>query len=216
MTLSKIIDGYGASLLRNVGIHLGFVLISVAAGFLLGLVFGILLSRIPKYSKIILPVLSVFNTIPGIVFIGILFLYLGMISLTVVIALSIYAMFPVLKNTFVGLTNVEPQYIEAAKGCGMSPVQALFKVELPLALPTVIGGLRMATIYTVSWAVLAAMIGLGGLGEFIYQGISINENSLILLGAVPAAIVAIILGLLIDRLQKLVTPRGVRKGAKQR
>jgi len=155
----------------------------------------------------------VFNTIPGIVFIGILFLYLGMVPATVIIALSIYAMFPVLKNTYVGITNVEHQYVEAARGCGMSSAQILFRVELPLSMPTIIGGLRMATIYTVSWTVLAAMIGLGGLGEFIYQGIGLNQNELILMGAIPAAVLAILLGALIDMLQRRVTPRGIRKEA---
>lgn len=199
-------------LIEAIGIHLMYTLVSVSMGFLLGLVLGILLSRMPKLSKIILPVLSIFNTIPGIVFIGVLFLYLGMQPLTVLIALSIYAMFPVLKNTFAGLTGVDPQYTEAARGCGMSRMQSLMQVELPLAMPTIIGGLRMSTVYTVSWAVLAAMIGQGGLGDFIYQGVSSNDNMLILQGAIPAAILAFVLGSLVDALQRRVVPRGMRKG----
>jgi osmoprotectant transport system permease protein len=134
--------------------------------------------------------------------------------MTVIIALSIYAMFPILKNTYVGITNVEQQYVEAARGCGMNRRQILFRVELPLSMPTIIGGLRMATIYTVSWTVLAAMIGLGGLGEFIYQGINLNKNELILLGAIPAALLAIALGFIIDILQRRVTPRGIQKEVK--
>jgi osmoprotectant transport system permease protein len=205
---------YGGELLRNIGIHLMYVFASVFFGFILGIVLGVMLSRAPKYSKIVLPILSVFNTIPGIVFIGILFLYLGMVPMTVIIALSIYAMFPILKNTYVGITNVEQQYVEAARGCGMNRRQILFRVELPLSMPTIIGGLRMATIYTVSWTVLAAMIGLGGLGEFIYQGINLNKNELILLGAIPAALLAIALGFIIDILQRRVTPRGIQKEVK--
>lgn len=186
---------------------------SVSVGFILGVVLGILLSRLPKnLSKLILPILSIFNTIPGVVFIGLLFLALGMQPITVLIALSIYATFPVLKNTYAGLSSVEEQYIEAAKGCGMSPIQSLVRVELPLALPTIIGGLRMSTVYTVSWAVLAAMIGQGGLGTFIYAGVSANDNGLILLGAVPAAILAFVLGSLVDALQRRAVPRGMRKG----
>ena len=186
---------------------------SVSVGFILGVVLGILLSRLPKnLSKLILPILSIFNTIPGVVFIGLLFLALGMQPITVLIALSIYATFPVLKNTYAGLSSVEEQYIEAAKGCGMSPIQSLVRVELPLALPTIIGGLRMSTVYTVSWAVLAAMIGQGGLGTFIYAGVSANDNGLILLGAVPAAILAFVLGSLVDALQRRAVPRGIRKG----
>ncbi len=193
--------------------HLGFTLVSVFVGFVLGVVLGILLSRLPKnLSKLILPILSIFNTIPGVVFVGLLFLALGMQPITVLIALSIYATFPVLKNTYAGLSSVEEQYIEAAKGCGMSRIQSLVRVELPLALPTIIGGLRMSTVYTVSWAVLAAMIGQGGLGTFIYAGVSANDNGLILLGAVPAALLAFVLGSLVDALQRRAVPRGMRKG----
>ncbi|MEG2037522.1 MAG: ABC transporter permease, partial [Ruthenibacterium sp.] len=163
---------YGDMLIKALFVHSGYVLVSVAIGAAAGLLFGIALSRVPKYSNVILPILSVFQTIPGIVFIGILFLYLGMVPATVIIALSVYAMFPVLKNTYTGILGVEPRFLEAARGCGMSPMQVLLRVELPLALPAIFGGLRLATIYTVSWAVLAAMIGLGGFGDFIYQGVS--------------------------------------------
>ncbi|MEA4893597.1 MAG: ABC transporter permease [Peptococcaceae bacterium] len=210
--MTAFFEVYGKMLANSILTHIFYVFVSVSIGFCLGLALGILLTRIPKYSQVILPVISVFQTIPGIVFIGTLFLYIGMVPLTVIIALAIYAMFPVLKNTYVGIMNVEPQYTEAARGLGMSNSQVLFQVELPLAMPTIIAGLRMSTVYTVSWAVRAAMIGLGGLGDFIYRGISSNNNTLIIAGAIPAAILAVILGLLIDRLQKKAVPRGLRKG----
>lgn len=211
-SLSTFFDIYGDMFVSSIQKHLFYVLVSVSIGFVLGLFFGILLSRAPQLSAITLPLISVFQTIPGIVFIGILFLYTGMEPITVLIALSIYAMFPVLKNTFTGLLGVDAQYKEAAQGCGMSPAQQLLRVELPLAMPTIIGGLRMSMVYTVSWAVLAAMIGLGGLGTFIYQGVQSSNNALILLGAVPAALLAFLLGGLIDLLQKHVVPKGLRKG----
>ena len=212
-SLSTFFDIYGDMFVSSIQKHLFYVLVSVAIGFVLGLFFGILLSRAPQLSAITLPLISVFQTIPGIVFIGILFLYTGMEPITVLIALSIYAMFPVLKNTYTGLLGVEKQYLEAAWGCGMTPNQRLYKIEIPLALPTIIGGLRMSTIYTVSWTVLAAMIGQGGLGTFIYTGISANDNGLILMGAIPAALLAFILGSLIDALQRKVVPKGMRKEA---
>ena len=209
--MRALFDMYGAALVKDIGIHTLYVLVSVAIGFALGLVLGILLSRVPKWSGLILPVLSVFQTIPGLVFIGVLYIWWGGVYPTVIVALSVYAMFPVLKNTYTGILGVEQRYIEAAKGCGMSAFQALLKVELPLAMPTIIAGLRMAAIYTVSWAVLAAMIGLKGLGDFVYQGVASNNNTLILLGAIPAAILAIVIGAVIDLLQKKVTPRGLQK-----
>ena len=209
--MRALFDMYGAALVKDIGIHTLYVLVSVAIGFALGLVLGILLSRVPKWSGLILPVLSVFQTIPGLVFIGVLYIWWGGVYPTVIVALSVYAMFPVLKNTYTGILGVEQRYIEAAKGCGMSAFQALLKVELPLAMPTIIAGLRMAAIYTVSWAVLAAMIGLKGLGDFVYQGVASNNNTLILLGAIPAAILAIVFGAVIDLLQRKVTPHGLQK-----
>ena len=209
--MRALFDMYGAALVKDIGIHTLYVLVSVAIGFALGLVLGILLSRVPKWSGLILPVLSVFQTIPGLVFIGVLYIWWGGVYPTVIVALSVYAMFPVLKNTYTGILEVEDRYVEAARGCGMSRFQTLMKVELPLAMPTIIAGLRMAAIYTVSWAVLAAMIGLKGLGDFVYQGVASNNNTLILLGAIPAAILAIVFGAVIDRLQKKVTPRGLQK-----
>lgn len=213
--MRDFLDTYGLLLLKAIGIHTIYVVASVFFGFILGLLLGILLSRVPKWSGVILPVVSVFQTIPGLVFIGVLFLWMGMVPATVIIALAIYAMFPVLKNTYTGLLGVAPQYVEAAKCCGMSPVQQLVKVELPLALPSIFAGLRMAAVYTVSWAVLASVIGLGGLGEFIYQGTASNNSTLILLGAIPAAILAVLIGSLIDFLQKKITPRGLRKEVKE-
>ena len=209
--MRALFELYGAALVQDILIHTLYVLVSVAIGFALGLVLGVLLSRVPKWSNVILPVLSVFQTIPGLVFIGVPYIWWGGVSPTVIVALSVYAMFPVLKNTYTGILGVEDKYVEAARGCGMSPFQTLLKVELPLAMPTIIAGLRMAAIYTVSWAVLAAMIGLKGLGDFVYQGVASNNNTLILLGAIPAAILAIVFGAVIDRLQKKVTPRGLQK-----
>ena len=209
--MTKFFQQYGDKLVHAIIIHLEYVLISVSIGFVIALILGTILSRFPRLSKIIIPIISVFQTVPGIVFIGILFLYVGMVPATVIIALTIYAIFPILKNTYIGILGVSQEYKEAARGCGMSPWKVLIRVEFPLALPAIIGGLRMSTIYIVSWAVLASMIGLGGLGDFIYIGVSTNNNTLILAGAIPSAIIAVGLGLLIDAIQKKVIPKGLRR-----
>ena len=210
MTLQHFMETYAAKLVKAIGIHLGYVVLCVSIGFAVAMVLAILFSRAPKISKVVMPVLSVLQTIHGIVFIGILLLYLGMRPRTVIIALSIYAVFPVLKNAYAGIVGVEERYREAARGCGMNQLQRLRHVELPLAMPNIIGGLRLSTVYTVSWTVLAAMIGQHGLGDFVYRGVSSNNNELILQGAIPAAILALVLGGLVDLLQRHVVPRGLR------
>lgn len=196
---------YGQKLIAAIGVHFLYVLTAVSIGFIVALALGIFLSRVPGIAKVVIPLISVFQTIPGIVFIALLFLWLGMVPAAAVAALAIYAVFPILKNTYVGLLSVPDSLLEAARGCGMSKMQSLFEVELPLATPSIIGGLRMSTVYTVSWAVLASMIGLGGLGEFIYIGIATNNNALIIAGAVPSGIMAIALSLLIDFVKKKMT-----------
>lgn len=214
MIMSKFISLYGQRLLTAIGTHFVYVIVSVSIAFVIALLLGILLSRAPGWATVIIPVLSVFQTIPGIVFIGLLFLVLGMVPSTVIISLSIYAIFPILKNTYVGIIEVPDQYKEAARGCGMSAFQILVKVEIPMALPSIISGLRMSTVYTVSWAVLSAMIGLGGLGEFIYAGVSSNNNTLIIAGAIPAAIMAVGLSKLIDLLRNVLIPKQIRRDLK--
>lgn len=212
--LSQLLNSYGPQLLQAIGVHMLYVLVSVGIGFVLGLALGVLLSRVPRWAFLLLPVISVFQTIPGLVFIGLLFLAFGMQPITVIIALSIYAIFPVLKNTYTGILQIDPKYLDAARGCGMNSRQRLWQLELPLALPGIMAGLRMSAIYTVSWAVLAAMIGLGGLGDFIYQGTSSNNDLLILLGAIPAAVLALLCGALIDWLARRFSPYKLRKEAK--
>ena len=212
MTIWDFLYKYGDKLIEAIVTHLQYVFISVTIGFVIALILGIVLSRFQGISKVVIPVLGVFQTIPGLVFIGVLFIYLGMEPITVIVALSVYAIFPILKNTYTGIVSVDPDIKEAARGCGMNNMQILFKIELPLAMSTIFTGLRMSTIYTVSWAVLAAMIGLGGLGEFVYRGIDTNNNVLIIGGALPSALLAVLLGFLVDFIQKLITPRGMKGG----
>jgi osmoprotectant transport system permease protein len=212
LTFTDFLERYGDHLLRAVYVHLQYVFISVGIGFVFAFIIAIFLSRFPKISHVTIPILGIFQTVPGLVFIGTLFIYLGIKPITIIIALSIYAVFPILKNTYTGIINVSESLKEAALGCGMSSMQILYKIEIPNAMSSIISGLRMSTIYTVSWAVLAAMIGLGGLGEFVYRGIETNNNVLIIGGAIPAAILAMILGFIIDFIEKQITPRGLKEG----
>lgn len=196
------------NILAQTLVHIKFVVVSVVIGSTIAILLASILSRNAKVARVVMPIVSIFQTIPGIVFIGVLFVYTGMRPLTIYIALSTYAIFPVLKNTYAGIMDVDKGILEAARGVGMTKWQSLWRVELPLSMNSIFSGLRMATVYTVSWAVLAAMIGQGGLGEFIYIGIGTNIQAYILMGAIPAAILALVMGYSIDLLQKIVMNRG--------
>lgn len=202
---------YTPRLINAILTHLMYVLVSVSIGSTIAIILAILLSRSKKMAKYLIPILGIFQTIPGIVFIGVLFIYIGMTPITVLIALSIYAILPVLKNAYTGIVTVDESLIEAGRGCGMNQWIILMRIELPMSISSIIAGIRMSTIYTVSWAVLAAMIGQGGLGEFIYIGINSNMKQFIVMGSVPAALMAIGLGYLIDKVQIILTPRGLRR-----
>ncbi len=202
---------YGQKLLIATMEHIVYVLLSVGIAAVAALLLAAAFSRFKKAARILMPLISVFQTVPGIVFIGLLMFRFGMTELTVVLALGIYAVFPILKNAYQGLIEIDESYIEVARGLGMNKRQIFFRVEIPMAMPAIFSGLRMSLIYTVSWAILAAMIGQGGLGEFIYRGIDANVKEYIVIGSIPIAILAILFRLLIDGLEKKVVSKGLQK-----
>lgn len=190
--------------------HLELVGISVFVGIIVSVPLGIFLSRNRRLASPILALAGTIQTIPGLVMLGFALIFLGIGMLPALVVLSLYAILPILRNTYTGITEVEESYIEAAKGIGMTNLQILLKVELPLSLSSIIGGVRISTVYIVSWATLAGLIGAGGLGDPIWTGLATNNTNYILAGAVPSAILAFVLGGLISMLQRRLTPRGLR------
>ena len=209
--MQEFIDKYGHKLLIAIGEHIFYVLVSVGIAVVLALFLAAVLSRFRRAARFVMPLISVFQTVPGIVFIGLLMLKLGMTAITVILALSIYAVFPILKIAYQGFVDIDRSYLEVARGCGMNKKQIFFRVEVPMAMPAIFSGIRMSLIYTVSWAILAAMIGQGGLGEFIYRGIDANVKEYIVIGSIPIAILAILFRLLIDKLEKMIVSKGLQK-----
>jgi len=212
--MNTLLNGYSVNLFVAIRMHLFYVITSVTIASILGIVLGIILSKYHRLAKYVLPIIGIFQTVPGIVFIAFLMIIVGMNQQTVIIALSIYAIFPIIRNTYTGLMQVDPLYMEIGKACGMNTVQLLFRVQLPIAMNTIVSGIRMALVYTVSWAVLAAMIGQGGLGEFIYIGVETNIKEYIILGSIPAAVIAVLFRFLVDFLHKITSPRGLRGNIK--
>jgi len=190
--------------------HIVLVGISVFVGIVISVPLGIFLSRYRKLANPVLAATGTIQTIPGLVMLGFALILFGIGMVPALVVLSLYALLPILRNTYTGITGVDKSLIEAARGIGMTNTQTLFRVELPLAMSSIISGIRISTVYIVSWATLAGLIGAGGLGDLIWTGLSTYNSNYILAGAIPSAILAIVLSGLIEILQRFFTPRGLR------
>jgi osmoprotectant transport system permease protein len=182
-------------ILRLTGEHVELVLTAMAVAILLGVPAGILLTRRPGLRKWFLGFASVVQTIPSLALFGFLIpipLIGGIGPRTVIVSLVLYALLPILRNTFVGIATVDPAVCESAVAMGMTGGQLLRQVQLPLAARTILAGIRVATVATIGTATIAAAIGGGGLGVFIFRGVASVDSTQILAGAVPAAVLALL------------------------
>lgn len=184
--------------------HLILTVLGVLIAIALGVPLGVIIHRNAPTRGPVLAAIEIIQTIPSLALLAFLFAVYGLLgTIPAVTALVLYALLPIVLNTFTGLREVPPQVIQAADGIGMSTGQRLWMVELPLAAPVMIAGIRAATVLTVGIATLCTYIGAGGLGDFIARGLSRNDPRLTLLGAVPAAIMAVAMGLLIRLIEKV-------------
>ena len=200
-TLWEFMQQQSDKLLMQTLQHIGLTFISLLIAIIIGLPLGIWITRQKRYSGIVLGIAGVLQTIPSIALLGFMIPLLGIGAKPAIVALLLYALLPIIRNTFTGIKGVDASVKEAAQAMGMSKWQVLFKVELPLAMPVILAGIRTATVINVGVATLASYIAAGGLGEFIFGGISLNNTNMILAGAIPAALLAIIFDFLLSRLQ---------------
>lgn len=182
--------------------HIGLTVFSVLLACLLSIPVGIWIAKKQKFSGIVLNITGILQTIPSIALLGFLIPVLGIGVRPAIFTLFLYSLLPIVRNVYTGITEIDITITESARGMGMSSWQVLFKVEIPLALPTIFAGIRTATVINVGVATLAAYIAAGGLGEFIFGGIALNNSTMIVAGALPAALLAIFLDFLLGLLQK--------------
>lgn len=202
-TLWQFMQQQSGKLLTQTVEHIGLTFISLLIAVVIGLPLGIFIARKKRFSGAVLGVAGVLQTIPSIALLGFMIPLLGIGPKPAIVALFLYALLPIIRNTFTGITGVNASVKEAAQAMGMSTSQILFKVELPLAMPVILAGIRTATVINVGVATLASYIAAGGLGEFIFGGISLNNINMILAGAIPAALLAILFDLALAVLQKI-------------
>src|SRR5918999_4203547 len=204
MTFWQFLQTNWAELATLIREHLVLVFISIATAVLIGVPTGILLTRYRALRGPVLGVANVMQTIPSLALFGFLIPlpFIGGIGTrTALVALVLYSLLPIIRNTVIGILNVEPSVREAAVAMGMTDAQVLRQVELPLAAGVILAGVRVATVITVGVATVAAFIGAGGLGTLIYRGLRQYDNALILAGAIPAALMALALDWLIGRVE---------------
>jgi osmoprotectant transport system permease protein len=189
--------------------HLWLVGASILIAMLVGIPLGILITRWPKLNKPVLGGANVIQTIPSLALFGFLLPapWIGArADRLAILALTLYALLPLIRNTYTGIKGVDRAVVEAARGMGMTDRQILFHVELPLAMGVIIAGVRVAAVITIGLATIAAAIGAGGLGEFIFRGLAMVNNQVILAGAIPAALMALLADTCLGWLEKRLTP----------
>lgn len=210
MKFLEFLQQYNDKLFAQTLEHVGLTFLSLAMAALLAVPLGIWITRHPRWAGVALSITGVLQTIPSLALLGFLIPLMGIGFKPAIFTLFLYALLPILRNTYTGILGVDAAVKEAAIGMGMSPWQVLTKVELPLAMPVIFAGIRTATVINVGVATLAAYIGAGGLGVFIFEGIALNNSNMILSGALLAAILAIAFDQGLAFLNRLPTQRFLR------
>lgn len=187
--------------------HLQLSAISIILALILGLALGILIAQQDRLSIPVLGTINFIYTIPSIALFGLLLPFTGIGNKTAVIALTVYALLPVVRNTYTGLTNVDPIILEAGVGMGSTSWQLLWKIKLPLALPVIMAGIRNMVVMVIATCGIASFIGAGGLGVAIYRGITTNQFAMTYTGSLMIAAVALLCDIALGRLEKYVTLR---------
>lgn len=190
--------------------HIQITGIAVLLAVIVGIPLGIMITRYQKASNLVLGIANIFQTIPSLAMFGLVLPFLGIGLTPSVFVLFLYALLPIIKNTYIGISNVEKSMIEAGKGMGMTNLQILGLVEIPLALPVIMGGIRISTVINIGTATIASLIGAGGLGDFIFKGIAMYNNNYVLAGAIPTALLALLMDALLGYVETMLQPKGLR------
>lgn len=216
MNFRQMIQNRQDDILQATIQHIQISFVALLIAIVISIPTGLLLTRYPKAAGPIIGLASLFQTIPSLALLGFMIPLLGIGMTPAIIALTVYALLPIMRNKYTGIVNVEKPLKEAGTGMGMTSLQVMMKVELPLALSVIMAGIRTATVMLIGVATLASLIGAGGLGDLIFRGISTVNTELILAGTIPAALLALAFDFLLERMELAVTPKGIRKHGKSK
>jgi osmoprotectant transport system permease protein len=206
----QFLSANGSELLFKIWEHLYISLIAALLGVLVAVPLGILLTRTPRGADYVMGILGIIQTVPSFAILAFFIPIFGVGKLPAIIALFVYSVLPIIRNTYTGVKGVNRSLLEAGVGMGMTDWERIRYVEFPLAVPIIMAGIRISTVYLIGWATLASYIGAGGLGDYIFSGLNLYQPEFIIAGAVPVTLLALLVDLLLGRIEDWVTPKGMR------
>lgn len=204
----------GWELLFKTWEHLYISLIAVLLGIIVAVPLGIALTRIPKAADLVIRIVSIIQTFPSLAILAFFVPLLGVGKVPAIVALFFYSVLPILRNTYTGVKEVDKNFLEAGRGMGMNNWEIIRNVEIPFAIPVIMAGIRLSTVYLIGWATLASFIGAGGLGSYIFDGLNLYLPSFIIAGAVPSMLMAVVIDQVFAKIELWVTPKGMRQTGK--
>ncbi|MGY3777576.1 ABC transporter permease [Isobaculum melis] len=202
----QFLQTYGSELMVKIGEHLYISFFALLLGVVVAVPLGILLTRFHKAASFFIGLASILQTVPSLAILALMIPVLGIGKFPAIVALFVYSLLPILRNTYLGVKNVDPNLKDAAKGMGMTTMQQIIMVEVPLAMPVIMSGIRLGAVYVIAWATLASYIGAGGLGDFIFNGLNLYQTDLILGGAIPVTLLAMLTDFLLGILETKLSP----------
>ena len=200
----------GQELFQKTIEHFYISFVALLLAMVVSIPLGIVLTRTKKLAKIVLSIASVLQTVPSLAVLAIMIPFLGVGKLPAIIALFIYILLPILNNTYIGINNVDKNVKGAGISMWMTKFQEMYMVELPLAISVIMSGIRLSSVYAISWATLASFIGAGGLGDFIFNGLNLYQPDLIIGGAIAVTAIALIMDFVLSKVEEWVTPKGLK------
>lgn len=208
--MKEFLQEYGGELIQKTGEHFFISIVALLIAIVVAVPIGILLAKTKKAASIVLTTAGVLQTIPTLAVLAIMIPIFGVGKTPAIIALFVYILLPILNNTVLGVQNINPDVRQAAISMGLTKFQLMKDVEMPLALPLILSGIRLSSVYVISWATLASYVGAGGLGDFVFNGLNLYNPIMIVSAAVLVTALALIVDYVLRAVEKWAVPKGLK------
>ncbi|WHI70426.1 ABC transporter permease [Staphylococcus epidermidis] len=208
--MKAFLQEYGSQLLSKAVEHFYISMFALLLAIVVAVPLGILLSKTQRTANVVLTVGGVLQTIPTLAVLAIMIPIFGVGKTPAIVALFIYVLLPILNNTVLGVKNIDKNVIQAGQSMGMTKFQLMKDVEMPLALPLIISGIRLSSVYVISWATLASYVGAGGLGDLVFNGLNLYQPPMIISAAIVVTLLALVIDFILSLVEKWVVPKGLK------